>query len=311
MSEEAAAVLEEGASPELTAEFEAFNKEQAEEAPVEEVKAEDTPVEEGVKTEEVKTEEESSDPFKFTVKGEEKTFTKDQLNNMLNREQTFQKKNNELQGSDEYKMGLLFSAAKGGDVGAQKKVKEMLSEVADLDQLDSVEESYNVEEKHQETLNKAAEEEPFADVKDDVDFQETLDRMQENFRERMPSNIYKDYLADPTSKKVMYDLEKSGRADELFTAFEEEISELSSLDRAKINSDSTLYGNLFVEVLKSQNAKQGAKQDKVEEESNLDAVSSGNSSHSVVTNDSAPDWANMSKEEFAKAEAKALKASGY
>jgi len=97
---------------------------------------------------------------------------------------------------------------------------------------------------------------------------------------------------------VMYDLEKSGRAPELFDAFEKEISGLSSLDRAKINSDSTLYGNLFVEVLKSQNAKQESGEPKVVENSDLSAVSAGDGSHSVPQGDSQVDFEKMSSVEF-------------
>lgn len=306
------ATLEEGASPELAAEVEEFNKAQiAEEAPPE-APPEDKPLEQDETTETVEeTPQAEENPFMFKVKGEEKEFSRKQIDSMLNREQTFQQKNNELQNSEEYKMGLLFSAAKKGDETAQKKVKDLLSEMADLENLDTVEGDYDVEGKHKESLAQAEAEEPFSDVKDDVDYQETLDRMQENFRERMPSNVFKDYLADPTSRRVMYDLEKSGRAGELFDAFDEEISTLSSLDRAKIKSDPTLYGNLFVEILESQNAKQATTTKTVKEESNLSAVSSGDSSHSTPTDDSNPDWANMSAEEFAKAEAKAFKASGF
>ena len=217
---------------------------------------------------------------------------------MLNREETFQKKNNTLQNSEEYKMGLLFSAAKGGDSQAQKKIKEILGGMSNLDELDEIEGDYDVDKHHEETLQKEAADEPFEEVKHEVDFQETLDKMQANFSEKMPSNVFNEYWDDPTSRKVMYDLERSGRSDELFDAFEEEISGMSSLDRAKVNSDSTLYGNLFVEVLKSQNAKQVSGQPRVEEESGLDAVSTGNGSRSVPQGDSEPNFDEMSSAEF-------------
>jgi len=309
------ATLEEGASPELAAEVEAFNKAEMEETPP--VEKEEAPVEQQADVEQAEPEvdppeEQEENPFTFKVKGEEKEFSRKQIDSMLNREQTFQQKNNELKNSEEYKMGLLFSAAKGGDETAQKKVKELLSEVADLENLDAVEGEYDVDEKHRETIEKSDAEEPFSDVKDDVDYQETLDKMKESFRERMPSNVYNDYLADPHSRRVMYDLEKSGRAGEVFDALDEELSPLSSLDRTKIKSDQELYGNLLVDIIKVKfSAKQKTDTKPIKEESNLDAVSSGDSSRSVPVDDSNPDWANMSAEDFAKAEKKALKASGY
>jgi hypothetical protein len=298
MSEEV--TIDADASPELVAEAEAFQAELNAEAPPEV----DAPLEqegaanEETPAEEPKVEEAVNEPLVFKVKGEEKEFSREQLNNMLNRETTFQKKNDEMRRSEEYKMGLLFAEAKSGNVAAQKKVKDILGELTNIDELDDVKEDYDVDLKHDEALKAFDAEEPFADVKDEVDFQETLDKIKDNFGEKIPSVVFKDYWEDPASRRVLYDLERSGRGPELLTAFDEELKGMSSLDRAKVNSDSTLWGNLFAEVVKSQNAKQAATEPKIEENTSLDAVSPGDGSHSVQTGVSEPDIESMTSAEF-------------
>ena len=309
-------VVEEGASKDLLDAVEAFKKEDAndnteqesnQEQSVEQPEA--TPEQSAEATDEgaAKAPDVETESLVFKVKGHEKSFSKEQINNMLNREQTFQQKHESLRNSDEYKMGLLLSAAKGGDKGAQKELKNMLSGLADLDELDDVKDSYDVEENHKKLIDAEKQEEPFEDVKDEVDFQETLDRITQNLAPRMPKEIFDSYWEDPASKRALYDLERSGQADALFNAFDEEMAKMSTLDRAKVNSDPLLYGNLFAEVVKSQNAKQVAGTQKVDGNTDLDVVSTGQSSHSTPKPASEPDWENMSKEEFDKLSAKLLK----
>jgi len=300
MSDEA--VLESDASPELQAEFAAFQKE---EAPPEEVETTlETPSEEPEVPEAEPSEPE--DPYSFTIKGEEKAYTKDQLKHVLSREETFQQKANNLEKSDEYKMGILFREAKGGDATAQKALKHLLGEMADLDTLDEVEGDFDVDKKHEDVLEQSKTDEHFVDVKDDVDYQDTMDKIQTDLKAKMPAKVFESYWENASTRRVMYDLEKSGRAEELLSAFDDELNKLSTYERANVKSSPDLYGNLFVEVLNSQNAAQKTPSEKPAEKSAMSAVSSGNGSRSVVEDDSNPDWENMSSEEFRKAEARLL-----
>lgn len=316
MSEEL--VLEEGASADLVAAVEAFQKEEANEETQQDQQQEqdvEQPKEGGEEpaaevqepeAKESETENVNEDPFVFKVKGHDKQYSKDQLSNMLNREQTFQQKHEKLRNSDEYKMGMLIAAAKSGDKGAQKDIKNILSELGDIEDLDDVKDTYDVESKHKQMLESEEEEEPFADVKDEVDFKDTLDKIKTDLAPRMPKEIFESYWADPASKRALYDLERSGQADALFKAFNEEMESMSTLDRAKVNSDPTLYGNLFAEVVKAQNAGQVAGKQKVEENTDLDVVSTGQSSRSNPKPVSEPDIDKMTKEEFARYSKKLL-----
>jgi len=309
-------VVEEGASKDLLDAVEAFKKEDAKENTEQEsnqeqsVEQPETPPEQSA---EITDEGVDKDPgvetesLVFKVKGHEKSFSKEQINNMLNREQTFQQKHENLRNSDEYKMGMLLSAAKGGDKGAQKELKNILSGLGDIDELDDVKDTFDVDANHKKMVEEETAEEFFADVKEDVDFQEVLDKIQTDLAPRMPKEIFDSYWEDPASKRALYDLQRSGQSDALFNAFDEEMAKMSTLDRAKVNSDPTLYGNLFAEVVKAQNAKQVASKSGVDGNTDLDVVSTGQSSHSTPKPASEPDWENMSREEFAKLSAKLLK----
>jgi hypothetical protein len=289
-------------------EFEEFQKENAanEQPPEQEA--------EQVAPEETKTEEPS--PFKFKIKGEEREFTEEQIRHTLSREETFQKKYDKLERSEEYKFGVLMAAAKGGDKGAQKALLDKVVEFtgsengdAMLSEMEKVEEKFDEEKQLADRQAAESFEEAFEDVKDDVDHKEILGTIQTDLKSRMPEKVFEQYWEDPNARRTMYDLQKSGRADELFSAFEDQLQELSLIERAKIKTDSDLYGALFVEVIKSQNAKQG----EVKKESSapeLSAVSSGNRSRSAGTQTTTLDWGNMTDEEFKKAEAKMLKQAG-
>lgn len=304
-------------SPEELKEFEDFKaemevpQEEQVEAPPEE-KVEAPPEQETVEA----PPEPKDDEFTFKIKGEEKNFSMDQIRNTLSREETFQKKFNKMSTSDEYKFGVLMSAAQSGDKGAQKTLLGKMVEFTGskdgdqmLNQMEEVTEEFNTEEKIQAKASQEEFDDFFDEVKGDVDFEDNLGKIKTDLKARMPEKVFNSYWNKAGERRVMYDLQKSGRADELFSAFEDQLSDLPLLERAKIKTDPDLYGALFVEVVKSQNAKQGNRPSEPSV-TPMDSVSSGNRSHSAPADNTTPDWDNMTPEEFKKAEAKMLKKAG-
>lgn len=309
-------VLGEGLSAEDEADIKAFATEEQPEAEEPQAENAEQETEEEPQASAEPEEEPTDEGFTFKIKGEEKTFTRDQIHHTLAREETFQKKYGAMEKSEEYKFGVLMAAAKGGDKAAQKALVAKMVEFTGaedgdqmLSQMEEVKEELDEEKLLSDRQSKQAFEDAFEDVKEDVDYQETVDKIKTDLKSRMPEKVFKEYWDDPSTRRTMYDLQKSGRVDELFSAFEDQLVELPLLERAKIKTDSSLYGALFVEVIKSQNAKQG-EGNKESSESELDAVSSGSRSRSAPAKESQPDWENMSDAEFRKAEQKMLKKLG-
>lgn len=297
---------------EFKAEMEATPEQEPDEAPPEQETVEAPPEQEPVEA----PPEPKDDGLTFKIKGEDKKFSMDQIRNTLSREETFQKKFNKMSSSDEYKFGVLMSAAQSGDKGAQKTLLAKMVEFTGakdgdqmLNQMEEVTEEFNTEEKLQAKASQEEFDDFFDEVKGDVDFEDTLGKIKTDLKARMPEKVFNSYWNKAGERRVMYDLQKSGRADELFSAFEDQLSDLPLLERAKIKTDPDLYGALFVEVVKSQNAKQGNRPSEPSV-TPMDSVSSGNRSHSAPADNTTPDWDNMTPEEFKKAEAKMLKKAG-
>jgi len=277
-------------------------------APKQESEEKPEATEEKVDTPE-KTEEPSSDVLKFKVKGEEKEYSKEQLQHLLAREQTFQQKANRLESSDEYKLGILMAAAKKGDKGAQKKLRnELIDMVGEepLDSLEEVEEDYDADADLSKRQNESAFEEVFSDVKSDVDYEETLAKIDTDLKSRMPEKVFQKYYDTPEERRTMYDLVKSGRAEEILGALDKELQGLSLTERVRIKNDPDMYGSLVFEVIQDLNATGQGTDKKDSGNSDLDAVSSGNRSHRVEKEEPEPDVSTMSKAEFLAYEKKLL-----
>lgn len=240
--------------------------------------------------EESKDEGGHKDSLKFTVKGEEKEYTREQLQHLLSREQTFQQKYEGLRNSDEYKQLLALRAAKEGDKGARKQILQQLKEMEDdLDSLDEVEDTFDADKK----ISQDSFEEAFEDVKGDVDYQETLDKINTDLKSRIPEKVFQTYYDAPDTRRTMYDLIKSGRTEEVFQGVEEALSQLSLGERVKAKADPEFYGMVVVEVINDLNARrsQTKEQTDTSESDALSAVSTGTSSRSQVKADNDEvDW---------------------
>lgn len=306
MSEET--VIEDGLSPEDLARFEAVKSEMSESEP-----ASDSTEEQVVKDDEVaqndqdpKVEDadnsaadDSADAqsFTFKVKGEDKDYSHDQLEKMLSREETFQQKWEKHRNSEQYKLGLVMDAAKAGDASAKKQLLSLLDESGvDFDELRESKEEFDVNKRMEADEVDSI----FADVKSDVDYEETLGKIDSDLRGRMPEKVFEEYNSNPQTKRVMYDLVRSGRTEEVFGALNEELSKLPLTDRVRYKQDPELYGALVFEVVQDLNAQKPASEPTEPTSTAVDAVSSGNRSHRQDTKDAEPDWDSMSKEEFAK-----------
>lgn len=239
-------------------------------------------------------------PFTFTVKGEDKEFTKAQIQHMLSREQTFQQKHDALNKSDTVKMGMLMEAAKNGDAGAQKKILDQLKEYTNNDvyELEDVEQEFDLDKHMEKVQENESEDEAFADVKNDVDFEKTLDTMKEHFPNRMPGKLFQSYWDNPEERRIMYDIAASGRADEIFDALDGELNKLSLADKIKIKQDPEAYALAVVEAINGLNAPQQPSAPKDSGPTDLDAVSTGRSSHSQTKEERPPDFSKMTEKEF-------------
>ena len=271
---------------------------------------EPTPEENSAEPEVVQEDETSDTPFVFKVKGEDREFTRDQIKYIVSREETFQKKFTKLESSDEYKLGVLMAAAKQGDKGAQKRLRSELLEMVtdgDIDSLEDVMDEYDGDKNLDKRKAEAELEEVFSEVKSDIDYEETLAKIDTDLKPRMPEKVFKKYNDTPAERRVMYDLIKSGRTDEVFDALDGEFQKLPLAERVRIKNDPDMYGSLVFEVIQDLNAQRQQKGAKVDQgNSDLDSVSTGNGSHRVEKESPAPDFANMSKEDFLEYERKFL-----
>ncbi len=244
--------------------------------------------------------EAEANPFTFKVKGEDREFTKAQIQHMLSREQTFQQKYDAINKSETTKLGMLMEAAKGGDAGAQKKILDHLKEFTNNDvyELEDVEQEFDLDKHVEKNQELESEDEAFADVKNDVDFEKTLDTMKEHFPNRMPGKLFQSYWDNPEERRIMYDIAASGRADEIFDALDGELNKLSLADKIKIKQDPEAYALAVVEAINGLNAPQQPSAPKDSGPTDLDAVSTGRSSHSQTKEERPPDFSKMTEKEF-------------
>ena len=250
--------------------------------------------------------------YKFDIKGEEKEFSRKDLVNMLSREDTFQKKFNSLSQGEEYKLGVLMKAAQDGDKSAQKAVYEQLKSLSeDVTDLESVEEEFDTEKAVEKQNEDNQFDEVFADVKGDVDYEDTLSKIESDLKGKMSPEVYDSYYQGAETRKVMYDLVKSGKTEEVFGALNEELSKLPLVDRVKIKKDPDMFGDLVVEVVNDLYAQPKDTGKKDSGKSNLEAVSTGNRSHSQPSKDDTQiDWLDLMKNDpkkFREMEAKFMK----
>jgi len=206
-------------------------------------------------------------------------------------------------------MGLLMAKAKEGDKGARKALLSAIKDMAgdeDLSSFEDTEETFDTEKELEARKEDSKFEEVFADVKSDVDYEETLAKIDTTLKSQMPEKVYQDYYDKPETRRTMYDLVKSGRADEVFGALNEELQKLPLVDRVKIKNDPELYGSLAYEVIQDLNARKQGTTAKDQADSDLDAVSTGTSSRRVEKEEAEPDFLTMSKEEFKAYEKKML-----
>lgn len=256
------------------------------EQPADEPKAENPEVEP-----EGDTKKDVDETLRFKVKGEEKEYTKEQLQHLLSRDETFQQKFNKLNNSDEYKLGLLLSAAKNGDKGAQKQLMAQMKEVVeDFDALDDVEEDFDVEKTKLTREQQEQFEEVFADVKGEVDYEENLAKIKTDLKSKLPEKVWQSYWDTPETRRTMYDLIKSGRTEEIFVALDEELGRMPLGERVKIKNDPELYGSAVIEVIRDLNARGNRAETKDPVADDLDAVSTGRSSHSNPRESETIDW---------------------
>lgn len=263
--------------------------------------------EQGHEVEESTSEDQKDDgelaQYKFSVKGQDRDYTHDQLQKMLAREETFQQKWEKHRVSDAYKLGALMAAAKDGDKGAQKQLLSELEGMSDdLDVLRESEEKFDVDSKIKDDELDSA----FADVKSDVDYETTLGKIDSDLKGKMPEKVFEEYSSNPQTKRVMYDLIRSGRTDEIFEALNKELGSLSLAERVRYKQDADLYGGLFYEVVQDLNARKAQPEEKAPPKSAIDTVSSGKRSHRQDKPDTGPDFANMSASELAAWEKKNL-----
>jgi hypothetical protein len=249
--------------------------------------------------------EKQNNPFEFTVNGETREYTAHEIKSALGR----QKKMNEVLGSEEYKMGLLMKAAQDGDKKAQKQLQEHLvrftgSEDAEdmLDNLQYETAEFDADSKAEEKKREAEFEAAFSDVKDAVDYQENLAKIDTVLKPHIPEKIFDSFFADPADRRTLYDLAASGNGPQLISAFNQFVGGLSPEKQLEVKTDR----NAFVQAIEltvqqmsnaSKAASQGS-QGEADESSDLDAVSTKASSRTANPKSSQPDWASMSAEEF-------------
>lgn len=281
--------------------------ENAESTDTPEVKAEEAPEQTEEAPAETTEETKEVNPLEFTVGGKTREYTAHEIKSALGR----QRKLDEVMGSSEYKMGLLIKAAESGDKGAQKKMQELLvkftdSEDADgmVDKLEEEKGEFDEEGKAKEQLNKVSEDEFFADVKDSVDYEDNLAKIDSSLKPRIPEKLFNQFSANPSAKRAMYDLVASGRMETLLNAFELELNALPLEKRLDVLSDPETYGREFTNLVKRENAKQTQpqtteqKQSEDNSNSDLDAVSTAPSGRTNNQTPSEPDFEKMTDAEF-------------
>lgn len=226
--------------------------------------------------------------IKVTIKGKEKELTLEQVKSALGR----QEKYDQLLKSEELELGKLAAAARKGDEEAKAKLQEMLGGPASEDEDPSEEDDSQEEEDDDQAY--------FAEVKKDVDFKENLSKMNTALRSRMPVKVWESYNASPAHRKAMYDLVKSGRSDDLLDQLDSILADMPITRQIEIESDPDSWGDMFLAVVRRDNAKKKTKEGgRSADASGIDSVSSGKKGK--VKSDAppkAPDFMSMSSKEF-------------
>ena len=258
---------------------------------------------------------------KITVrmKGKDRELTYSDIRSAVGREESFQKKHDLMTKSDEQKLGTLMVAAQGGDKSAQKKVQKMLQTMTgaedgmELDEkLEDVSDEFDESAILKDNEEKAAWSDSFADVENEVDYQENLDIVQTDLKARVPAKVFDTFWEMPHTRRTMYDLVALGRLDELMDVFDQNLEKFSFEKRHEIKNDPDQWGSLFAETVREQNAQlkqktntaptpQTADLGSPPSPSAMDSVSSGNTGRNPAkAQEGAPDFINMSPEELDK-----------
>ena len=148
--------------------------------------------------------------FKIKVNGKEKEMDYGDIKSHLSRETTFQKKYNQLETSDEYRLGMLMAAATAGDKAAIKQVKEQLVKAMGssddddfLDKLSEVEGEYNAEAELEKRKESTKFDDAFMDVKDEVDYEDNIDIINSVLKGFIPPKIFEVYWENPADRRNM------------------------------------------------------------------------------------------------------------
>ena len=242
--------------------------------------------------------------FKVKMNGKHREMAYSDIKSHLSRETTFQKKYDELNNSEEIKMGHLVSAAKGGDKAAQKKLQQYLKEftgaedVDDMnDRLDSVSDDFDEDASYATRRDSEKFDAEFADVKDDVDYADNLNIIQTEIKSRMPAKVWERYWNTPTDRKSMYALAASGKSEILLDTFQSEVDLLPLEKQLELVGDPDLYGRAFLSMINRLNAKASKQEEGIHEDDGLNAVSTGRKVGRPKTSET-PDFMKMSSEEF-------------
>ena len=253
--------------------------------------------------------------FSVRIKGKDREMTLSDIKSLAVRQSASDKKLSDLQASEEYRFGLIVTAARAGDKTAQKKLLKLTMESAKAENVDAlsdgledVSEEFD-EAKAVEAKNKANEEDQyFGDIKDDVDYQANLDIIKTDLKKRIPSDIWKAYWGTPATRRAMYDLVSSGRADDLLGLMDKKLSKLPYEKQLEIEGDPTIFGRFLAEIIRTDNLKhsKSAKAEGSEASDNADddsisSVSSGRAGRNPSGgsgSSATPDFSKMGADEF-------------
>ena len=247
--------------------------------------------------------------FKIKVNGKEKEMDYGDIKSHLSRETTFQKKYNQLETSDEYRLGMLMAAATAGDKAAIKQVKEQLVKAMGssddddfLDKLSEVEGEYNAEAELEKRKESTKFDDAFMDVKDEVDYEDNIDIINSVLKGFIPPKIFEVYWENPADRRNMYDLAASGQLEGLLAQFQADLSELSYEKRLEVKSDPDLYSAAFLDSVNRMANNATAEQPKPESsgDDGLSSVSSGTRGKQKPTEPQVPDFLTMTSDEFAE-----------
>jgi len=254
--------------------------------------------------------DEKPQTFKVMLHGKERSMTENDIKSAMGKLEKLQKLGKTANDSEEMKLGTLTVAAKNGDKGAQKKLRDMLKTSLgddDMDDLDDVTTTFDEDSALQDSIKEDEFEVQFLDVKDGVDFKDNMAKIENELKAKMPLKVWESYFEAPETRRTLYDLVASGRMDELLTQLEDALATLPINKQIEVETNPELYGQYFMTVLKRSNAElskagtdtKGTGDDGDSTDDGLDSVSTGKKGR-ASGKDSKPeiDWANMTKEEF-------------